>query len=97
MNTGLGRAGIVGRTGVNPCLRYWNLYLKHFINIKIMDKKRFIIQVLAAVLLYVIISLILEKEYSNQIIVREISESLVFGVLYGAFIWLREKWKSKNK
>ena len=62
-----------------------------------MDKKRFIIQVLAAVLLYVIISLILEKEYSNEIILREISESLVFGVLYGAFIWLREKWKSKNK
>ena len=61
-----------------------------------MNKKRLLIQVLAAVLLYVIISLILEKEYSNEIVLREISESLVFGVLYGVFIWFREKWKKRE-
>lgn len=61
-----------------------------------MNKKRLLIQVLAAVLLYVIISLILEKEYSNDIIIREVLEGLVFGLLYGVFIWFREKFKNKK-
>jgi len=62
-----------------------------------MSTKRLLLQVLAAVLLYVVISLILEKEYSNPIIIREIAEGLVFGVLYGIFIWIREKWKNKSE
>lgn len=61
-----------------------------------MNKKRVLVQVLAAIVLYVIISLILEKEYSNDIIMREVLEGLVFGTLYGAFIWFREKWKNKE-
>ena len=62
-----------------------------------MNKKRLLVQVLAAVVLYVIISLILEKEYSNDIIIREVLEGLVFGALYGAFIWFREKWRNKSE
>ena len=61
-----------------------------------MNTKRLIVQVIAAILLYVIISLILEKEYTNAIILREVIEGLVFGVLYGLFIWLREKWKNRE-
>ena len=61
-----------------------------------MNTKRLIVQVFAAILLYVIISLILEKEYTNAIILREVIEGLVFGVLYGLFIWLREKWKNRE-
>ncbi len=61
-----------------------------------MNTKRLIVQVIAAILLYVIISLILEKEYSNDIILREVLEGIVFGLLYGVFIWLREKWKNKS-
>jgi len=62
-----------------------------------MNTKRLIVQVIAAILLYVIISLILEKEYSNDIIIREVLEGMVFGLLYGVFIWLREKFKSKKE
>ncbi|MGB5436443.1 MAG: hypothetical protein WBM98_11190 [Maribacter sp.] len=62
-----------------------------------MNKKRLILQVLAAILLYVIISLILEKEYSNDIILREVIEGLIFGLLYGLFIWFREKWRNKSE
>jgi uncharacterized MnhB-related membrane protein len=61
-----------------------------------MNTKRLIVQVLAAILLYVIISLILEKEYTNAIILREIIEGLIFGLLYGLFIWFREKWKNRE-
>jgi len=62
-----------------------------------MNTKRLFIQVAAAVLLYVAISLILEKEYTDAIILREVLEGLMFGVLYGIFIWVREKWKNKDK
>ena len=95
MSTGLGREDIAGHIGVNHYLKYWSLCHRRFININIMNKKRLLIQVLAAVLLYVIISLILEKEYSNAIIMREVLEGLVFGALYGVFIWFREKWKQR--
>ncbi|MCK5440685.1 MAG: hypothetical protein KAJ23_02215 [Maribacter sp.] len=62
-----------------------------------MDKKKLAIQVLAAVLLYVVISLILEKEYTSPIIFNEVLEGLVFGLLYGVFIWFRDKWKNKKE
>ncbi|PIE99965.1 MAG: hypothetical protein CR994_08245 [Maribacter sp.] len=62
-----------------------------------MGKKRLLAQVFAAILLYVGISLILEKEYSNEIILREVLEGMVFGLMYGVFIWLREKLKKKKE
>jgi NhaP-type Na+/H+ or K+/H+ antiporter len=62
-----------------------------------MVERKFILQALAAVVLYVVISLILEKEYTNDIILSEVLEGLVFGLLYGVFIWLREKWKNKKE
>ena len=50
MNIGLGRADIAGHTGVNHYLKCWSLCHRRFININIMNKKRLLIQVLAAVL-----------------------------------------------
>jgi len=41
--------------------------------------------------------LILEKDYSTDIILREVLEGVVFGALYGVFIWFREKWKNKKE
>lgn len=61
-----------------------------------MDQKRIIVQVIAAIVLYTVISLVLEKEYSQPIIQRELGEGLLFGIIYGLFIWLREKWKGKK-
>lgn len=61
-----------------------------------MERKRIIAQVVAAILLYTVVSLILEKEYSQPIILRELGEGLIFGIIYGLFIWIREKWRSKG-
>ena len=61
-----------------------------------MERKRIIAQVAAAILLYTVISLILEKEYSQPIILRELGEGLIFGIIYGLFIWIRAKWKKKG-
>lgn len=62
-----------------------------------MEKKRIITQVVAAILLYTIISLILEKDYTQPIVLRELGEGLIFGIIYGLFIWIREKWKNKKE
>ncbi len=61
-----------------------------------MERKKLILQVVAAFILYVGISLILEKEYSREIIYREMIEGVVFGIIYGIFIWLSARWRSKK-
>ncbi|WP_425236008.1 hypothetical protein [Ulvibacterium sp.] len=61
-----------------------------------MDRKRIIAQVVAAILLYTIISLILEKEYTQPVVLRELGEGSIFGIIYGLFIWIREKWRNKE-
>ena len=61
-----------------------------------MERKKLIIQVLAAIILYVGISLILEKEYTSDIVYRELIEGVVFGFIYGIFIWLSAKWRTKK-
>ena len=61
-----------------------------------MERKKFLIQVFAAVILYTVISLILEKEISQQTVLRELLEGVIFGVFYGVFIWLSAKWRKKK-
>ena len=55
------------------------------------------VQALVAVALYVLISMILEGEYSNEILMREITEGLVFGVFYGIFLGVRDKYMGRKK
>ena len=57
------------------------------------DRKRIVIQAVAAFALYVIISLMLEKEFDREIVYRELAEGVVFGFIYGIFIWLSGKWR----
>ena len=61
-----------------------------------MEIKKLFVQVFAAVLLYVGISLILEKEHTQEIVMRELTEGLVFGIIYGVFIWLSARWRKKK-
>ena len=61
-----------------------------------MDRKRLIVQVLAAIVLYFGISLILEKEYTSEVVYRELTEGVVFGFIYGIFIYLSSKWRKKK-
>ncbi len=61
-----------------------------------MISKRLVYQVIAAVILYVVISLILEKNYDKDIFLRELGEGLVFGLVYGIFIWVRDRYFRKD-
>ncbi len=62
-----------------------------------MEARKLLAQILAAIVLYVAISLILEKDYSPEILYREILEGLVFGLVYGVIIWLSARWRKNKK
>ncbi len=59
-----------------------------------MERKKFIAQVVVAMVLYVIISLILEGDISSEILLRESRDGLIFGLVYGAVIWI---WNLRKK
>lgn len=61
-----------------------------------MERKRFIAQVGIAVILYVLISLILEKEITKEVLVRELRDGLVFGLVYAIFLWIWNRFKSRK-
>ena len=58
-----------------------------------MDKKRFLAQVGIGVVLYILISLILEKEITREIFLRESKDGLVFGLVYALFLWLWNRFR----
>ncbi len=59
-----------------------------------MELKKFIAQVVMAMLLYVLISLILEQDFSTEILLRESRDGLIFGLVYGVVIWI---WNRRKK
>lgn len=58
-----------------------------------MDWKKLLSQVIAAILLYTLISVILEKEYSMATWINEGKEALIFGVIFGVLMWLRARFR----
>ena len=58
-----------------------------------MDKKKLISQIIAAVILYTVISVILEKDYSMDTWLNEGKEALIFGAIFGVLMWLRERFR----
>ena len=61
-----------------------------------MEKKKFIVQVGMAALLYVVISLILEKNVSSEILMRELRDGLVFGLVYALVLWIWSRVKQRK-
>lgn len=61
-----------------------------------MDIKRWVAQIVAAVVLFTLISVILEKEYTKDIIINKVGNGLIFGLIYGVFLWAREKFKNRK-
>ncbi len=61
-----------------------------------MELKKFIAQVVIAMILYVAISLILERDFSTEIVLKESRDGLIFGLVYGAVIWIWNLRKKNN-
>jgi len=58
-----------------------------------MERKKFIAQVVVAMFLYVIISLILEGDISSEILLKEFRDGLIFGLVYGVIIYFWDRRK----
>ncbi len=58
-----------------------------------MERKKFIAQVVVAMVLYVIISLILEGDISTEILLKESGDGLIFGLVYGVIIYFWDRRK----
>jgi hypothetical protein len=61
-----------------------------------MERKKFLVQVGIAVLVYMVISLILEKDMSTDTLVRELKDGLIFGLAYAVFLFVWNRYKKKN-
>ena len=61
-----------------------------------MDKKKLISQVISAIVLYTVISVILEKDYSTETWLNEGKEALIFGAIFGVLMWLRERFRKSE-
>ena len=61
-----------------------------------MDKKKLISQIIAAIVLYTVISVILEKDYSTETWISEGKEALIFGAIFGVLMWLRERFRKSQ-
>lgn len=58
-----------------------------------MNRKRFIVQVIVGIFLFIGISVILEGEYTQDVWIEKTKTALVFGLVYGMFLWAKEKFK----
>ena len=58
-----------------------------------MERKKFIAQVVVAMVLYIIISLILEGDISTEILLKESRDGLIFGLVYGVIIYFWDRRK----
>jgi len=61
-----------------------------------MDLKKMISQVIAAILLFTVVSVILEKEYTQEVFLEKLQTGFIFGILYGVYIWARQRFKNKK-
>mgnify|MGYP000148853627 CR=1 FL=1 len=61
-----------------------------------MDKKKLTSQTLAAIFLYTLFSVILEKDYSWGTIINELKEGVIFGIVYAVVILLWNRYKKKQ-
>lgn len=62
-----------------------------------MDAKKLAIQVVVAMIFFIIISLILEGTYTLEVIIEKSKTALLFGLAYAIFIWVRAKIKNNSK
>lgn len=56
-----------------------------------------IVQVIVAMILFIIISLILEGAYTQEVIIEKAKTTVLFGLAYAIFIWIRTKLKNNQK
>lgn len=62
-----------------------------------MELRKYIVSMVIAMVFYVVISLILEGEFTKDLLIRESGEGLIFGILYGLYLFLRKQFIKKKE
>jgi|GEM_PF-1713411 len=62
-----------------------------------MELRKYIVSMVIAMVFYVVISLILEGEFTKDLLIRESGEGLIFGILYGLYLFLRKRFIKKKE
>lgn len=62
-----------------------------------MDIKRIVIQAAVAALLFTVISVILENDFSQEVWLEKGTNGLIFAVLYGLFLTIRDRFFKKKE
>ncbi|NHF58170.1 hypothetical protein FK220_002375 [Flavobacteriaceae bacterium TP-CH-4] len=62
-----------------------------------MNVKKLLVQVLVAMVLFVIISVILEKQYTMNVVLDKSQKAVIFGIIYGIIIWAGQKFRNKKE
>jgi len=60
-----------------------------------MDIKKIGLQVLVAIALFVLIALIIEGDFSQEMVLEKARNGFIFGLLYAVYIVVREKYIKK--
>ncbi|GAB5472509.1 MAG: hypothetical protein Mars2KO_06080 [Maribacter sp.] len=61
-----------------------------------MELKKIVVQAIVGAVLFVIISVILEGSYGQEIWIEKVMKGLLFGLVYGVFLVLKEKFIKKG-
>lgn len=62
-----------------------------------MPNRKLLVQVLVAIILFTLIAVILEKEYTQEVVLDKFQKGLIFGLIYGVILWAREKFKQNKQ
>lgn len=61
-----------------------------------MSRNRIITQAIAGGIIYLVISLVLERSMASEALVKEGTEALIFAVVYGAGLWVYHRYFKKE-
>jgi L-cystine uptake protein TcyP (sodium:dicarboxylate symporter family) len=67
------------------------------INIKFGMIKKVAFRVLAFIVLFVVVSIILEGEYTLAMLQKKLRDGLVIGFIYGIILWAVYEWNNKKR
>lgn len=62
-----------------------------------MDIRRILIQAIVGAILFTIVSVILEGSYEQEVWMEKGMRGIIFGVLYAAFLIIKEKFIKKKE
>ncbi|MGI9550511.1 MAG: hypothetical protein ACR2MT_04885 [Aurantibacter sp.] len=61
-----------------------------------MNAQRLLVQVVVGMILFTVIAVILEGNYAQEVWLEKGKMALLFGLAYGIFLILREKFRKKD-